>query len=385
MEIAQGLVVLFCSAALGLHLTGILLVLFRTRTPGRSVAAPPDAGVTLLRPVCGLENHIEETLASTFTLAHPHYEALFCVASAADPIIPLVERLMAVNPSVPARLLVGDDRICGNPKLNNLVKGWKSASHDWIIMADSNVLLPVDYIEQLFSRWTAGTGLVSSPAVGIRPAGFWSELECAFLNTYQARWQLAADQLGLGFAQGKNMLWQRDVLDAAGGIGALAAELAEDVAATKIVHDAGLKVRLVQSPFPQPLGPRSLSEVWRRQLRWARLRRVGLKAYFVPELLTGGFFPLSAAGLAAAAGELSFALTAALAVLWFGAEAVLARSAGWPSSLRSVLAGIVRDVLIPVLWVAAWTGTSFVWRGNRMVLNPEGVSDLDRPARSTPR
>jgi ceramide glucosyltransferase len=368
MELVAGIVILLCGAALAIQLTGILLVLVRPRALYRSDRPSPDVGVTVLRPVCGLENNIEETLASTFTLAYPRYEVLFCVATAADPVVPLVERLIAANPAVSARLLVGDDQVCGNPKLNNLVKGWKSARHDWIIMADSNVLLPHDYVESLFSRWVPGTGLVSSPAVGTRPAGFYSEIECAFLNTYQAR---------------KNMLWRRDLLDSAGGIGALAADLAEDVAATKIVHKAGLKVRLAWTPFPQPLGLRTFAEVWRRQVRWARLRRVGLKAYFIPELFTGGFFPLSAAALVAAAGGLSFGWVALLCLVWFGAEALLARWAGWPSSGRSVLACIARDLLIPVLWVVAWTGTTFVWRGTSMALNEEAVSDLDQPTPST--
>ena len=68
------------------------------------------------------------------------------------------------------------------------------------------------------------------------PRGFWAELECAFLNTYQARWQYAADSLGHGFAQGKTMLVRRRDLAQAGGIQALAEEIAEDAAATKLVR-----------------------------------------------------------------------------------------------------------------------------------------------------
>ena len=132
-------------------------------------------------------------------------------------MVPLVERLIAAHPGAAARLLVGDDRISGNPKLNNLAKGWAAARHDWIVMTDSNVELPPDYLAILFARWTPGTGLVSSPPAGTRPEGFWAALEAAFLNTYQARWQLAADQIGLGFAQGKNLFWRRDILDDAGG------------------------------------------------------------------------------------------------------------------------------------------------------------------------
>ncbi len=125
----------------------------------------------------------------------------------------------------------------------------------------------------MFGTWAPDTGLVSSPAIGSRPDGFWAELECAFLNTYQARWQCFADDVGMGFAQGKTMLYRRDLIEAAGGIRAFGTELAEDAASTKIVRRQGLRVRVVNRPFEQPLGRRTVTEVWRRQIRWARLRR----------------------------------------------------------------------------------------------------------------
>src|SRR5258705_12840292 len=127
-------------------------------------------------------------------------------------------------------------------------------------MADSNVLMPRDYIRRLLAAWQPDTGLVCSPPVGCRPVGFWAGLECAFLNTYQVRAQYVADALGLGFAQGKTMLWRRADLESAGGIGGLGAGLAEDAASTKIVRAAGLRVRLTAPPFEKPLGRRGLIE-----------------------------------------------------------------------------------------------------------------------------
>src|SRR5213076_3364150 len=112
--------------------------------------------------------------------------------------------LIAEHPAVRAKLLVGDERISANPKLNNCLKGWRAAAHDWIVMADSNVLMPRDYIERLIAAWRPDTGLVVSPPLGSRPDGFWAELECAFLNTYQLRWLYVADRIGIGFAQGKS-------------------------------------------------------------------------------------------------------------------------------------------------------------------------------------
>jgi ceramide glucosyltransferase len=340
----------------------------RCRAVAGRLAAPPGAPpVSLLRPVCGIDNYAEETLRSAFLLDYPDYEVILCVAHANDPVVPLVERLMADNPSVPARLLIGDERISDNPKLNNLVKGWPAASCRWVVIADSNVLMPADYIQRLLAAWRPDTGLVCSPPVGAEPDGIWAELECGFLNTYQARWQYFADSLGLGFAQGKTMLWRRADLERAGGIKALAAELAEDAAGTKVVRNAGLRVRLVDRPFIQPLGARGALEVWRRQVRWARLRRATFRLYFLPELLSGAVPALIAGALAAAGlGSGVLAVLAVLGAVWYGGEALLARAAGWHLSLRSPLVWMLRDLLLPVLWLEGWLGSSFVWRGNHM-------------------
>jgi len=112
-----------------------------------------------------------------------------------------------------------------------------------------------------------------------------------------ARWQGFADSVGLGFAQGKTMLFRRSILESAGGIRALGLESAEDAAFTKLVRKSDLRVRVVNRPFPQPLGHRTAAEVWRRQLRWARLRRDTFRAYFVPEVAAGGLPPLAACAI----------------------------------------------------------------------------------------
>lgn len=345
-------------------------------------AADDTVPVSILRPVCGVENFIEETLRSTFGLDHPDTEIVFCVADPDDPVIPIVRALIDEHPHIDAKLLIGNATVSANPKLNNLVKGWHGSRHDWVLMIDSNVLMPRDHVRRMLSAWRDDTGLVCSPPIGSAPGNLWADLECAFLNTYQARWQCFADSIGLGFAQGKSMLWRRDMLDKAGGIEMLANEIAEDAAATKIVRAQGLRVRLVREPFAQPLGRRGLADVWRRQLRWARLRRETFRLYFIPELFVGSVPPLvSAAVVAAAAGWPIAGTILPMAVLWYAAEAMLARAAGWPLTWRSVAMWIMRDALLPMLWIAAWAGDDFVWRGNAMtvgddVLAPELATKL---------
>jgi ceramide glucosyltransferase len=375
----------FCIAATAIHLASIVIAAVRLRrnTPDERLSRQDLPPVSLVRPLCGIDNYAADTLASTFALDYRRCEILFCVASAKDPVVPFIEAMMAEHAGGGARLLIGDDRVSLNPKLNNVLKGWRAASHDWIVLADSNVLMPRDYVERLFASWRTDTGLVASPPIGSQPQGIWAELECAFLNTYQARWQYIADAFGCGFAQGKTMLWRRADLEHAGGIEALAEEVAEDAASTKIVRNAGLKVRLVDRPFAQPLGYRSAAEVWHRQLRWARLRRASFFLYFLPEVLSGGVLPMIALGLAAADLDLPVASTVAIfGVLWYCAETLLAAAAGWHLSARYPFFCLARDLALPVLFIGALRGDDFVWRGNEMQverLRPRRVMASVRP------
>jgi len=355
--------------AFALHLLSIGIGVVRCRARTHHVAPPTNAPpVTIVRPVCGIDNFVEATLASSFNLDYPGYEVIFCVAQARDPVVPIVHALIGANPKVRARLLVGDERISENPKLNNCFKGWNAAAHDWIVLADSNVLMPRDYLTRLMDAWRDGSsGLVCSPPAGSCPQGFWAEVECAFLNAHQARWQYVADTLGLGFAQGKTMLWRRDILDDAGGIRLLGREAAEDAASTKVVRNAGLKVHLADAPFAQPLGRRPALEVWRRQVRWAQLRRSSFPIVYAPELLCGPLWPLVAGGaLALEAGVPIAPAVALLAALWYGAEMILTRAAGWPLTFAYPLYAATRDLMLPVLWINGWLGSDFVWRGNPM-------------------
>lgn len=343
------------------HLATCALTLPRTRAP---TPRAPDRStfITLLRPVCGLDRFDTRTLASSFHLDWPHYEVIFCAAAPDDAAIPVLRDLIARHPVIPARLLVGEDRISSNPKLNNLAKGWQAARGDRIVMADANLLLPPDYLDRLMALAGPEVGLVTSPPIGTEAEGLWAEVEAAFLNGNQARLQLVADTLGQGFAQGKTLMWSRGFLDGQGGLAALGRNLAEDVAATRLVRRAGRRVRLSHLPFAQPIGTRSAKAVWARQLRWSKVRRDGFPALFLCEPLNGATLPVTCAALAA--GPLA---ALAVAALFYGSEILLCRRMGWPLSLLSLPAMILRDGMIPLLWLSTFRSRGIVWRGTEMV------------------
>lgn len=366
---------LFAAVTTAAHLASTGIVLRRVAKP-EPLPAAGTPFVTLLRPVCGLDSFDLETLSSSFTQDYPDYEVIFCVARADDPVVPLVKALIARYSHVSARLLVGESRISGNPKLNNLQKGWADSAAEWVAMTDSNLLLPDDYLKTLVATWRNGSGLVSAPPVGIRPEGFAAAIECAFLNGNQARLQLTADAFGKGFAQGKTLFWRREILDVAGGLRQLGADLAEDACATKLVRGLGLKVSLTARPFGQPIGRRSLRAVWDRQLRWSRVRRDGFPALFLAEVLNTPVLP--AAAVALAFGPAQAALL--LAVL-YGAEAALLVRCNWPHGWRDLLAMPIRDALILPLWLATFAARGFQWRGTDMA--PPAAAEFGEPALST--
>jgi len=352
----------FAATALGFQFISNGLAIYRCRRSVTEMSPRQRPPITLVRPLCGLEHFSRETLGSTFGIDYPDYEILFCVEDAADPILPLLRQVMAAHPGRAARVLIGADAVGANPKLNNMAKGYRLSSHAHIVFVDSNVFTPADYLDQLVSRLEDGAGMVTAPPVGYAPIGFWAELECAFLNSYQARMQYAIDTLGRGFAQGKTLFFRRADLDH-GGFAMLASEPAEDAAATKMMRAKGQRIRLA-GPFPQLVGPRSAAQVWKRHVRWARLRRASFPLFFAPEVLAGLLPPLAMLMIGLAGTGVSLPLTAlAFTTAWYLPELLLLRVAGWPRSLTALL---LRDLLLPLIFIAGCAGSSFEWHGKAM-------------------
>lgn len=372
------LLILICAVTTVFHFVSIAVVAQRLRRPGigQSGAVPP---VTLLRPISALDPYLQETLTSSFTLTAPEVDIIFCASHELQPAVRVARTVMAAHPHRPARLLIGDDRVSQNPKLNNCLKGWRAAKHDHVLMVDSNVLLPPDYVQQMMSAWDGRTGLVSAPPIGDHSQGLPAVLECSFLNTFQAKWQLFADQLGYGFAQGKNLLFRKSIIDGAGGLELLGREPAEDAAATVLVRSLGLKVRLAHAPFPQPLGQRSLSNVWDRQVRWARLRRATFPAFYLPEILAGSLPAVISAVIALTMlGYNPWPFAFGLMALWFGAEMLLARLMRWRLNVSMPLCMLARDLMLPLIWCIGLVSRNFEWQGHRMTADRDEF-DVPQP------
>ncbi len=355
--------------ALSVNLATIVLGLWpRRAVPPADTLLP----LSVMVPVKGADPAIAANLQALFTQDYPQFEIVFAVADADDPAIPLLEQLIATHSNVPARLTTDPAPPSGNPKLDNLRRAWRWAGNELILLCDVNARFRPDELRRLVGQLAPGLGLLTAVPVATEPKGFFGELEAAFFNSGGARWLIAADRLGHGTGVGQTMLLRRRDLEQIGGVDAMAAGVCEDAALAAAIRRAGLAVRMARDPGWHPVGRRRFRDLWQRHLRWQCCRKYHALPLFVFEpagsplgtALAGGIWwgwfadvpvvPLIAAHLAA----------------WFVIEAVYTRAQGWHLSWLSPVAWLVREALIPALWLRAAIARSLMWRGQRIDLPP---------------
>src|SRR4051794_21122847 len=117
------------------------LVLWRVRRRARAVihAGNDSEAVSVLKPVAGIDDGLENNLRTFFEQDYPRYEIVFGVQGEEDPALDLVRRLMREHPGVDARVVVHDGGCGINPKVSNLRAMLTAARHDLMVVSDSNI------------------------------------------------------------------------------------------------------------------------------------------------------------------------------------------------------------------------------------------------------
>ncbi|KAJ2050931.1 Ceramide glucosyltransferase, partial [Coemansia sp. S2] len=87
--------------------------------------------VTIIRPLKGLDLGLRRTLESSFRQEYPGVvEILFAVEDPDDPAIGVANELIECYPKTRARVLIGQDNVGINPKINNMMKAFAQAHSD---------------------------------------------------------------------------------------------------------------------------------------------------------------------------------------------------------------------------------------------------------------
>merc|ERR1711893_545363 len=90
------------------------------KPPPLNAETLPLPGVSILKPLTGVDPHLYENLETFFNMDYPQYELLFCVEDEMDPALMVVRSLMEKYPKIDAKLFIVAKRVGINPKINNM-------------------------------------------------------------------------------------------------------------------------------------------------------------------------------------------------------------------------------------------------------------------------
>lgn len=333
--------------------------------------------VSILKPLKGADQGLEENLRTFFELDYPVFELLFSIADLKDPACEVLERLMRQYPHVNAQVFVGDVDVGPNPKVNNLLRSYTEAKYDWILISDSNVRVQQDYLKRLVANLEPGVGVLTAVVVGRSAYGLGGWLEAVYLNTFYARGMILLQGIGKAPVVGKSMLFQRSVAERFGGIRTLARYLAEDYVAGQAMRRLNLKTLIMTDPIEQHLGHYSIREFWLRHLRWGRLRKSQAFLAFCIE-------PLFSSMFSGILGSIAFHFFLGVSIpifvlshllFWWLCDSLIYWRLASTLDFKTPFVWLLRELLAFPLWVHTASGNTVMWRGNRLKLLSGGVLD----------
>lgn len=365
--------------------TGYLLLLLVATARFCQRRRETEAGVlermpaaTMMKPLCGLEPRLEENLESFFVQDYPEFEILFGTRDARDPALEVVARLRARYPHVPVKIVYSGEPDRPNAKVCTLRKMFAQASHEYVVISDSDVGVQTDYLQRVVTPLLdPGTGLVMCLYRGVPTGGFWAGLEALGMSVEMTAGVVAASSFGkIDFALGPTMATRRDVVKSIGGIGVLADYCADDYVLGNLVAKSGRKVVISENVIDHYVVNRSFKSSMLHQQRWMMSTRFSIPVGHISSVL--GF-------------AVPFGLLAAIAGCFTGHGALGLALFGWSLVNRMIMSvvagwGMVRDWralaycwLYPLrdlmgfgFWLASYAGDSVDWRGERYRLIPGG-------------
>jgi ceramide glucosyltransferase len=335
------------------------------RKPTPDSPLPP---ITILKPLKGVDPKIWESFCSHCEQDYPQFQIIFGVSDPGDPAVEVVRRLQAKYPDRDIELIACNSILGTNIKVSNLVQMLPSARHEFLIVNDSDIQVPANYLREVMTPFADNfVGLVTCLYRGIAAPTLGSRLEALGISTDFIPGALTAGFLenGLHFGLGSTLAFRRSDLDAIGGFEVLLDYLADDYELGRRISAAGKRIELSSATVSTFLPAYTLSEFVEHQLRWSRTIRGARRWGYAGLIFTFGF-PWAIGTVLAAHGAVwawaLFAMTfAARLAVGFGSAIVVLNDRQFP---RYILLLPLRDLLAPLFWAASFMGNRIQWRGD---------------------
>ncbi len=379
---------LFLGAAVGLILYAVQLGSVirhrreRPRAPTR--LAPP---ISILKPLCGLDDDLEENLRRFASLDYPRYEVVLGVRSRDDAAWPIAKAAQARWPGrVRVVLQRGEPGL--NPKVNQLVTLAAAARYKILIVSDSNTRVAAGYLDEIAAHLEdPEVGLVTHPVVGVGETRLGSLMDNLHLTGSVGAGMIATKRVARkDLVVGKSMAMRRADLRALGGFEAVADVLAEDyVMGRMIAAKLGKRVVMASLSVENVSRRRSARDFLRRYQRWSVIHRqaVGPYVYAAQALLN----PLCVAlcGLALHPSVMALGGVGACGALKIAYDTAALRALrGRGVPLLAVAASPAKDLLLGAAWVHGLLRREVEWRSNKLRVLPGTILQRPRTAEPAP-
>lgn len=340
----------------------------RPQTPAPGAAMP---AVTVLKPLCGAEPALYGALRSLCEQVGAEAQIVFGVRDAQDPALAVVRRLQLEFPGCDLEVVVDATQHGSSLKVSNLANMMRRARHDHLVIADSDVRVPPDYLVRVTAPLAdPRVGIVTCAYRGLAHGGVWSLLLASFINDWFMPSVLVAAAFGSrAFAFGATIALRREALQAIGGFRAIADQLADDYRLGQLTREAGLTTVLSEVVVDTCVEEASARDLIRHELRWLRTIRAVRPSGYAWSFVTFPL-PVAALGCLLAGGtsvtlELLAVTAAARLLLHFGV-----RKPG--SALLQLWVLPLNDLLSFVLWCWSFASRRVHWRHARYQVARDG-------------
>ncbi len=341
-----------------------------TRRSIADVGGPEHPKISIIKPLSGFDEGLEQNLESYFLQNYKFFDLYFAVTYADSLEAELVRDLQLRHPEVRSQLLVTGNSPYPHDKVYKLQSMLDVADGDLIVMSDSDVRVDSELCRKIAAEFQdPACDLVTCPYRAIAGASLWSRLEALAMNTdFHAGLFTAVLMEGARFAVGPTIVARREVLRKLGGMERFKSYLSEDFELGRAAAEAGFGVRMSQYVVEHRIGSETFIQNFAHRLRWVRGSRRSRPAGYFGQFFT---YP-TAAGLCLIFLHPLWKILLPLTILLRVGQA-------WAVSERTLKAAVpwlllpIHDLLSFGFWVAGFFGNTVLWRGRRYLLNRDGT------------
>lgn len=334
--------------------------------------------ISILKPLCGLEDNLKENLISFIKQDYPQYQIIFCVRDPQDPVIILVEELIASFPHFDLKLVCCDKIFGYNYKVSNLINGLPHCDYDFILIADSDIEVKSDYLKTIIQPLKEEKIAVVTCLYQSLGNDFISRLESLNISGNFIPRVLTARQLeGVKFAFGSTILIRKKILEEIDNFGKLVNNIADDYLLGNLPTKLGYQVKLVNYFVTHHTGKETFINYLKRQIRWLKCIRIQRFGGYLGIIFTQGIV----------ISTLSFILTQfnfyffILLLINYIIRLYIAYLVGIkylknPTSYRYLGLIFLVDFIGFYIWIIAFFGNKIKWRDHEFIVDKKGNLSL---------